>query len=163
VRQAISLVSARRDVTKEHPRSRAVALLRARRSSRFTEWDGNLEALTDSAWLELQKAVSPTSLENYAVCGFRYFCRSLLRLKVVEEPEERQMMDSASRGTLIHDALDRFFRELKEAGRRPARAVGPEDELVCWSSGRGTGQARDRGITGLDVFGRHEARRSGPT
>ena len=116
--------------------------------------------MTDSAWLDLQKAVSPTSLENYAACGFRYFCKSLLRLKVVEEPEERQMMDSASRGTLIHDALDRFFRELKQIGRPgPREPWGPEDEArLLVIGGEELDKARDRGITGLDVFGRHEAR-----
>ena len=50
-----------------HSRWRPVSMLRARRSNRFTEWDGNLSALADDSWLELQKAVSPTSLEDYAV------------------------------------------------------------------------------------------------
>src|SRR5439155_5235465 len=100
-----------------HPSGRAISMLRARRSSRFTEWDGNLETLGDPAWLDLQNRVSPTSLEHYGACGYRYFCRSLLRLNVVEEPGDLEVMDAGTRGVVIHGVLERFFAEMKARGR----------------------------------------------
>jgi RecB family exonuclease len=143
-----------------HPAQRAISLLRARRGDRFTEWDGNLSSLGDASWLDLQRAVSPTSLENYAACGFRYFCRSLLRLNVIDEPEEREMMDPAARGSLIHSVLDRFFKEASEQGR-PAVAEPwtPNDRRRLLDiADEEMEAAKARGQTGLDLYRRHEAR-----
>lgn len=147
-------------IDSSHPRWHPVTMLRSRRSPDFTEWDGNLSALKDDAWLDLQSAVSPTNLEHFAVCGYRYFARSLLRLSTVEEPEEREMMDPATRGGLIHDVLEIFFRDQQKRGRpapgeawtdadRSALMVILDDALA---------EARDRGLTGLDVYAGHEAR-----
>jgi RecB family exonuclease len=143
-----------------HPRYRAIQMLRARRGRRFTEWDGNLSSLSDSNWLELQRAVSPTSLENYAVCGYRYFCRSLLRLNVVEEPEEREMMEAAARGELVHRVLDRFFREAQANGRpQPGEEWTDDDRLRLGQLlDEALEEARGRGQTGLEVYHAHEAR-----
>src|SRR5207237_7041003 len=100
-----------------HPSERAISMLRARRSNRFTEWDGNLETLGDPGWLDLQNRVSPTSLEHYGACGYRYFGRSLLRLNVVEEPGDLEGMDAGTRGMRIHKVLERFFTETTARGR----------------------------------------------
>jgi ATP-dependent helicase/nuclease subunit B len=137
-----------------------VSMLRSRRSARFTEWDGNLSALRDESWLDLQRAVSPTSLEHYAVCGFRYFARSLLGLRSVEEPEEREMMDAAQRGTLIHHVLERFFRVEKEHGRpAPHEAWTNRDEATLMEMvDDALAEAEERGLTGLNVYSMHEAR-----
>jgi len=143
-----------------HPRFRALELLRGRRSARFTEWDGNLHGLPHPAWLDLQSAVSPTSLEAYAACGFRYLCRSLLKLNVVEEPEEREMMDAAARGTLIHTVLERFFVDVRKMGRpAPGEAWDDADrERLLAIAAEELARARARGQTGLEVYGRHEER-----
>ena len=50
---------------------------------------------------------SPTQLESYAKCPWSWFSRRLLRLDRLEDPDED--MDPATRGTLAHDALHRFF------------------------------------------------------
>lgn len=160
VRQAVLLSRSGAGVDEDHPARRAVGLLRARRSRRFTEWDGNLGALRDSAWLELQRAVSPTSLENYSVCGFKYLCRSLFRLRTVEEPEEREMMDPAARGGLIHTVLDRFFKDAKANGR-PAvgeRWTHADRQHLLALADEELRAAGERGLTGLEVYGRHEVR-----
>jgi RecB family exonuclease len=138
----------------------AILMLRARRSPRFTVWDGNVANLTQRSWLDLQRSVSPTSLEHYAVCGFRYFARSVLGLYPVEEPEERDMMDAASRGTLIHEILHRFFREQKERGRPQANeSWTPEDSARLMEvADEALAAAEERGLTGLSVYSVHEAR-----
>ncbi len=147
-------------VGSDHPRWKPLSMLRARRGRRFTDWDGNLGALTGDAWLDTGKLVSPTSLEQYSVCGFRYLCRSLLRLNAVEEPEEREVMDAAARGTLIHKVLDTFFRQQQKRGRPAVDEAWTEDDLALLLRimERELAEARRRGQTGLEVYSQHEAR-----
>ncbi|HZP26981.1 MAG TPA: PD-(D/E)XK nuclease family protein [Dehalococcoidia bacterium] len=139
---------------------RALELLRSRRGSAFTEWDGNLSQMEERDWLELHTTVSPTSLQNYATCGFRYLNGSLLRINVIEEPEERETMEPLLRGNLVHRILDRFFREQQSRGRPAAReAWTAADRNELWSLLDRELQAdRERGLTGLDVFAEHELR-----
>ena len=159
VRQAISLWRAG-DGAEGHRAWRAVGMLRARRSPRFTEFDGNLSGLQGAQLLELQRVLSPTSLERYATCGFQYFCGSLLRIKEIEEPAERQMMDAAERGTLIHSVLERFFRQQMAAGRPALNEAWNDADRVQMLAivDDELSQARERGLTGLDVYAEHEAR-----
>src|SRR5205814_952994 len=108
----------------------------------------------------LTATVSPTSLENYATCGFRYLGRSLLRINVVEETEERETMDPAERGTLIHRVLDKFFRERQAEGRprvNEAWTAADAQRLIALLE-ESLGEARVRGRTGLDLYASYEAR-----
>jgi ATP-dependent helicase/nuclease subunit B len=160
LRRAVALVRENRPLPADHARYRALESLKARRSDEFSEWEGNLAALNDPGWTELRGTVSPTSLENYATCGWRYFARSLLRLEVVKEPEEQQMMDAAERGTLIHRILERFFLEQRDRGRpQPNEAWTTGDlERLLAIAGEELDAAASRGLTGLDIFAEHEAR-----
>ena len=133
-------------------------MLRARRTGRFTEWDGNAAEAADL--LRLQTRASPTSLETYAACGFRYFCRSVLYLNVVEEPDERDMMDAATRGSLIHDVLERFFAEQKQGGRPALEepwTVRDEERLMEILHEQ-LEAAGEMGQRGLPIYAEHEAR-----
>ncbi|HEV8575136.1 MAG TPA: PD-(D/E)XK nuclease family protein [Dehalococcoidia bacterium] len=159
-RWAVGLRRAGDWVDPQHRLWPAAAMLRARRSPKFTAWDGNLASLVHRTQPERQRSASPTSLENYAVCGFRYFAKSVLGLYPIEEPEERDMMDAATRGTLIHDILHRFFREQKERGR-PAQGESwvPEDAVLLMRlADEALAAAEERGLTGLSVYSAHEAR-----
>jgi ATP-dependent helicase/nuclease subunit B len=138
----------------------AISMLRARRSPRLTRWDGNLSELGARSALEIHRSVSPTSLENYSVCGFRYFAKSVLGLYPVEEPEERDMMSAAERGTLIHEILHRFFRE-QQANGRPQQVEAwteADAETLMRITDEALAEAAERGLTGLSVYSLHEAR-----
>jgi RecB family exonuclease len=160
LRQAIYQRQVGGEVGAHHPAWRAVAALRARRSNAFTEWDGNLASLQASGWAAPQRTMSPTSLEAYATCGFRYLCRSLLRLRAETEPEERQTMEPAARGSLVHTALQRFFTEMQAQGRPgPAEPWGePDRARLLEVLQEEIAVAQERGQTGLEVFAWHEAR-----
>jgi len=160
LREAVQLRRGGAALADNHPRKRAVEMLQHRRSALFTEWDGNVSGLQDASWLELQRSASPTSLENYATCGYKYFCRSLLHLNVVDEPEEREMMEPAMRGTLIHDVLDRFFRREKEKGRPAVDEAWTANDLANLMGllEDALREAEKRGQTGLKVYAEHEAR-----
>lgn len=160
VRQA---VNARREglaIEAHHERARALEMLRARRGDRFTEWDGNLSSMADAEWLPLHQKTSPTSLETYAVCGYRYFAKSVLHLNFVEEPDERAMMDAAARGSLIHDVLEEFFIAQQKRGRpQPDEAWSAADaEELMSILKRHLDGAELKGLRGLPIYAVHEAR-----
>jgi RecB family exonuclease len=132
----------------------SITLLRSRRGRRFSEFDGNLVTFEDREAFAPRATLSPTSLENYATCGFRYFLGSVLWLRPVQEPEERDTIDPAERGSLVHDALDAFFKEQQARGRpQPGEPWGDADlaHLLSLVDGR-LEAARRRGLTGLDLY-----------
>lgn len=147
--------------TGQPPRSqhltRVAAMLRARRGAGFTEWDGNVGPLPPAAG---PNVASPTSLEKYAECGFRYLCSAILRLNVVEEPEERHVMAPLARGHLVHRVLYRFFSDQKARGRpAPEEAWADGDRMVLLDILDDALQsAKSSGLTGLEIFAQHEAR-----
>ncbi len=140
-----------------HPLHAPLTLLRSRRRKDFGAYDGNLDALAGRLWNA--RSASPTSLEAYGACGFKYLCAYVLRLNVVEEPEEREVMDPAERGSLMHEVLDTFFKEKVAEGRPLAgEAWGPADlDRLLAIAGQHLEQARQRGRTGLDIFAQHDA------
>jgi hypothetical protein len=154
LRDAVALRRSGTAIDPSHLLARGVHMLRSRRSSSFTEWDGNLAALSPASWLAVRPAVGPTTLETYASCGYRYFARNILRLNAVEEPEEREMMDPAHRGTLVHSVLERFFQEMRAIGRpAPFERWGPADkQALATILGEEMDASKARGRTGREIF-----------
>ncbi len=152
-------VATRRDgltLAPEHPLTASQRLLAARRGDRFGPYDGNLAELAGDGLIP-RGSVSPTSLESYALCGFRYFLGHVLRLRPPEEPEDRETMDAAERGSVVHAVLQEFFQrrtltpyELWEDEDHAALLEILETHMDA---------ARDRGKTGLDIYAEHERRR----
>ncbi len=163
LRNAVHSVQAGVTIPEDDPRARPLALLRARRSGGFTEWDGNVSEIDGGLLAGTGKKVSPTSLETYGACGYRYFARSVLRLNVVDEPDEREMMDAAERGSVIHRVLERFFLYQHERGRPAANETwtGADETLLLQIADEELAKATARGQTGLEVYSRHEARTIG--
>ena len=53
---------------------------------------------------------SASQLNDFGLCGFRYFAGRLLRLEPLQEPEDG--MDSKQLGTLYHEILEATYRRL---------------------------------------------------
>ena len=70
-----------------------------------------------------ERVFSPTALEEYVDCPFKFFLRHVLRLEPLEDPSEE--IEVTRRGQAFHRALARLHRKLKAAG-----AHGPADEVV---------------------------------
>jgi ATP-dependent helicase/DNAse subunit B len=69
-----------------------------------------------------QRVFSPTALEDYVACPFRFFLRHVLRLEPLEEP--REGIEVTRRGQAVHRALARLHRALKDEGvHAPTEAV----------------------------------------
>jgi CRISPR/Cas system-associated exonuclease Cas4 (RecB family) len=133
-------------------------MIGARRGSGFGMWDGLVGEAADGARRLTDGAISPTSLEAYAECGYRYFCSQVLRLRSVKEPEEREMMEAHARGSLAHDVLERFFREMQASGRprEGERWTDADRNTLLQMLDDELAAARDRGLLGLEIFTGHE-------
>ena len=102
-------------VVDDEPARRALALRDARAADHLTVYDGDLSAVPVPA---LDGAVSPTQIELWASCPHAYFVRHLLGVRPIEEPDLRISIAAADRGSLHHEVLDRFHRDVI-AGRLP--------------------------------------------
>lgn len=106
--------------------SRGLLAQTARRSSAFTEWDGNLAGehipLRDGA-------ISASRLESWASCGFRYLLSYELGLGARDDPEAIVSIGALDRGSALHKILERFV-----AGGTK-RAGGPTPDQP-WSDER---------------------------
>ncbi len=94
------------------------------------------------------RGLSPTAVDTYARCPFRFFAGRLLNLEEAEEPTERGELSPWVRGQLYHGVLQRFHEELrrnrywerpdpKDAWR--AALSGAEDEIFSERAGKALG------------------------
>jgi ATP-dependent helicase/DNAse subunit B len=68
------------------------------------------------------RVFSPTALEDYIACPFRFFLGDVLRLEPLEEPREE--IEVTRRGQAFHRALARLHRKLRAEGvNRPNEGV----------------------------------------
>ncbi|MBI3563561.1 MAG: PD-(D/E)XK nuclease family protein, partial [Elusimicrobia bacterium] len=66
-----------------------------------------------SGWKK--SGLSPTALDEYETCPFKFFASRVLGLGEREEGTERGELSAAARGSVYHAALERFYRSLPEA------------------------------------------------
>jgi RecB family exonuclease len=57
------------------------------------------------------RAYSPTSLQNFAACPYKFALASIYRLEAREEPVPLQMLDPLTRGSMYHAVVARFLRQ----------------------------------------------------
>ena len=99
----------------------------ARRSDRFTRFDGNLAGLHLPSPAE--RVTSATRLEGWAACPFAYLLRNVLGVDEVENPEDELQITPRDKGSLVHQALEDFIGEV--LGRPTADQPGPSEP---WSA-----------------------------
>jgi hypothetical protein len=67
------------------------------------------------------RSYSPTALQNYARCPYRFFLYAIHRLAPRLEPEPIDELDPLQRGSLIHDIQFELFARLRGEDLLPAR------------------------------------------
>ncbi len=67
------------------------------------------------------RSYSPTALQNYARCPYRFFLQAIHRLAPREVPEAIEELDPLQRGSLIHDVQFALFGSLRQNGLLPVR------------------------------------------
>lgn len=94
---------------------RVARIERERATGRASPWNGEIVRPELRAWLEERYGASriwaPTQLEAYAKCPWSWFSERLLWLRAYDDPNED--MDPRVRGTVLHDALRRFYDQAR--------------------------------------------------
>jgi ATP-dependent helicase/nuclease subunit B len=84
----------------------------ARHRPGLTRFAGDLRAVggsePDMAGV-FSGALSPTTLENFALCPFRHFLSHVVRVSPLEAPDEVVSIEARERGSLIHDVLEHYY------------------------------------------------------
>lgn len=110
---------------------RGFAAQMSRSSPNFTEFDGNVAAQVGADRFPLpgvgDRALSPSRLETWAACGFRYFLSYILEISDRDDPERNEELSALDRGSLIHRALERFVGE-SIAGEPPLPSTAWSNE-----------------------------------
>src|SRR6202171_5784384 len=108
----------------ELPLGRGLAATAARASREFTEFDGNVAAVAAgltklAGGLSRLHPISPSGVETWAACPFRYFLGRVLEVEPTERPEDDEAwaISPIDCGSLIHPILEEFFGKLKVEGR----------------------------------------------
>ena len=78
-----------------------------RYAPRLSQWDGDLTA-RPPLWRLAGTVMSPTRLESWAACPFRYLLAHGLRVEPTERPEEPLELPALEKGSLVHGVLERF-------------------------------------------------------
>ena len=113
---------------RDHPYARggpmagAFRLAQRRSMRQLTEFDGNLSGIEASHRFNIGPGgspISPTTLESWATCPYRYFLAHVLRLGSLDTPEETFSISALDRGTLTHQILERFIDESVQGGNLP--------------------------------------------
>jgi len=77
---------------------------------------------------------SPTALEEYAACPFRYYLRYVLSLNPLQEPEPVLTLPARERGRLVHRILRDFYRQIVDSGEAPLLRSRLENYRRCMQS-----------------------------
>jgi RecB family exonuclease len=95
-----------------------------------------------------ERVFSPTALEDFVACPFRFFLGHVLHLEPLEDPREE--IEVTRRGQAFHRALSRLHRQLKDAGiHQPADGLDEQvrqrlSEAIAEDVARAPGPASKR-------------------
>ncbi|MEO1369089.1 MAG: PD-(D/E)XK nuclease family protein, partial [Acidobacteriota bacterium] len=95
-------------------------------SRRFSAADG---LVTDPAGADLladqrlsARSYSPTALQQFAVCPYKFHLYAILRLRTRETAEPLEQLDPLTRGALFHEVVFELLNTLRQRGLLPFRA-----------------------------------------
>ncbi len=134
----------------------------ARRSDRFTRFDGNLAGFAVPS--PADRVTSATGLEKWASCPFAYLVGNVLGVKEVENPEDELQITPRDKGTLVHQALEEFIAQVlarPEPDRPgPHEPWSASDRALMVSIGASVcDDFERRGLTGRPIFWHQDRRR----
>ncbi|HEX6312390.1 MAG TPA: PD-(D/E)XK nuclease family protein [Acidimicrobiia bacterium] len=135
-----------------------VVAIAARRSARFTAFDGVVGPLP-SLRPAAERPLSPTALEDWAHCPFRYLLGRVLHLREVERPEETETISPLERGSLVHAVLEEFVDRVAPRTSPQQPWTSAERARLTEIAERRCDAAEAAGITGRPLRWRLERRR----
>lgn len=128
--------------------ARAREAARSRRRAEYGPFEGRIRDadLLEGVHARLsEKPLSPSAIEMFAKCPYRFFFARVLKLRAFDEASERGEVDDLGRGSLFHDAARRIAWERRgmafgsldaeEAGLLSRRHAA--DALAAWEEENG--------------------------
>jgi ATP-dependent helicase/nuclease subunit B len=134
-----------------------VTAVRERRSASLTRFDGHVGAVPGLLPDE-DEALSPTSLEQWATCPFRYLLARVLRVREVERPEAADRIGPLERGSLVHDVLAEFLDSVEPRTSPEQRWDDDERALLLAIAERRCNEAEAEGLTGRPLLWKFDRR-----
>ena len=83
----------------------------ARRRRSFGAFDGIVPAQLVAARGTLERDLTATALEDFAVCPYRFFLSRVLGIRARGEPEQTLQIAPLQRGNLVHAILDELVQQ----------------------------------------------------
>src|SRR5262249_20092406 len=98
------------------------------------------------------RSYSPTALQNYAACPYRFLLQAVHRLSPREEPAPLEEIDPLTRGAVLHALEYDVHVELRERGLLPVTAERLADALdvVKRASARIEARFREELVPSID-------------
>jgi ATP-dependent helicase/DNAse subunit B len=97
----------------------------------LTAYDGIVGDM--SQWWEKRacRGISPTALESFGICPFKFFMGKVLELESLEEPEKIDVIAAVDLGSLYHGILKDFYGHLLRQGYfyKKAKEIKPIELL----------------------------------
>jgi hypothetical protein len=135
-----------------------MAATRERRSHRATRYDGLVGAI-DGLLPPVGAALSPTALEDWATCPFRYLLARVLRVREVARPEETETLSPLTRGSLVHAVLEEFLRVVDPRTSPTQPWTDDERARLLAIAEEHCARAESDGLTGRPLLWQIERRR----
>ena len=88
------------------------------------------------------RSFSPTALQHFAVCPYRFFLQAIHRLQPREEPVAVEVLDPLTRGALFHEVQFAVLTRLRDDGLLPVRPATLEAALIALEAALDTIAAR---------------------
>ncbi len=70
------------------------------------------------------RSYSPTALQHYAACPFKFFLQAIIRLEPRDEIQELEAIDPLTRGALFHEVQFETLTALRKTDALPVRGSG---------------------------------------
>ena len=69
-----------------------------------------------------ERSYSPTAMQHFAACPYRFVLHAIHKLAPREEPVAIERIDALDKGSLVHEILFELLSELRDRGLVPLRA-----------------------------------------
>lgn len=73
---------------------------------------------------------SPSTLETFAVCPYKFALRGIYSLREREQPVALEKLDARTRGSLFHDVQKQLYGQLRDANALPVTLDNLKDALA---------------------------------
>ena len=115
---------------------RALAARAARNGAALTEWDGLVggESARIAGIGQPDRPISPSALETWATCPYRYFLSRILRIAAPPDDDADELA-ALDRGSMVHKILERFIKESDGAAKEKLLELAEQEFDAAEKSG----------------------------